>query len=109
MSHSLGGQQHTASCGKLLGVTLPTQILCCRSGRELRLAHVPKVTGQVDRLTWEEIEKTSEWPDVNAEVWQEIRQSSVFLRDALVWIYRWFMVLQGILCYYSFISNFRSI
>ena len=57
---SLGGQQHAAAGGQLVGVAAPHQELCGRPRRELRLTHVAEVPRQVDRLAW-----TPERPESN--------------------------------------------
>lgn len=50
-SHSLGGEEHAASRGKLVGLALPAQILGGGSGGELGLAHVSEIPRQMDGLT----------------------------------------------------------
>ena len=52
MKHSLGGEQHAAPCRQLVRLALPAQILGCGSGWKLCLAHVTKVSRQMDGLTW---------------------------------------------------------
>ena len=50
---SLGGQQHVFSRVELVGVrVLPVQVLAHGFGRELRLADIAEVPGQVDGFTW---------------------------------------------------------